>query len=109
MNALENIYTVQKELYIDTTYLRKSINWHIWKNHSFLLLQIIGSNKQDEYLREYKKCIKFIRKNMFKVLIESDVSLKEKLKIFICGCGPVIYTKKVIDRHKIQFEKDLMG
>ena len=108
LNALENIYTLQRELYIQSDYMKKAINWHIWKNHTFLLLQIIATGEEKTYQNEYKNCLRYIKVNFFKVMLESDISKREKVKILCCGLMPVTYTKKVIQKHKAELKKDLM-
>lgn len=108
INALQNIYTLKKEQYIKSEYLDRAIGWHIWKNYSFLLLQIIGTGEENIYINEYKKCIKYIRKNAYSVIKNSDVNAKEKIKILICGLFPVSYSKLVIKKRHRELKKDLM-
>lgn len=108
LNALENIYTLQRELYIQSDYMKRAINWHIWKNHTFLLLQIIATGEEKTYQNEYKNSLRYIKENFFKVMLESDISKREKVKILCCGLMPVTYTKKVIQKHKAELKKDLM-
>ncbi len=108
LNALKNIYTIKEELHIDTPKVRNAINWHIWKNYSFLLLQIIGTDLKNEYKNEYKSSINYIRKNFINVLVKSKVNLKEKIKILVCGLFPVLYTKLFIRINKRRLLKDNM-
>ncbi len=108
INARNNINTIKKELHINTPKVRNAIEWHIWKNYTFILLQIIGTNSKEEYKDEYKRCIKYIRLKMPKVLIKSKINLREKLKIIACGIFPVQYTKLVIKKSKKALLKDKM-
>lgn len=108
LNALKNIYTIKDELYIKTSKVINAVEWHIWKNYTFLLLQIMGTNSKEKYIKEYKECIKYIKKKMFTIFIKSKVNLKEKIKIFCCGIFPVLYTKLTIKIHKKRLEKDTL-
>ena len=101
LNALENIYTIQSQLHIKSDYLNKAVEWHIWKNHTFLLLQIIGSGMVNEYKKEYKKSIQYIKSNALRVMIQSDISNRERIKIALCGIAPVYYTKSVIKKRAL--------
>lgn len=106
LNALENIYSLQKDLRIQSDYVDKAVKWHIWKNHTFLLMQIIGADEIKKYKDEYKKCIRYIKSNAMKVMIQSEISGKEKMKIALCGVAPVIYTKIVIYKRANALIKD---
>ena len=54
------------------------------------------------------ECIKYIKKHFIGVMKKSDISIKEKLKMFSCGIMPVIYTKAVIKKRYQALQKDLM-
>ncbi len=108
LDALEHIKITKEELKINDARVENALNWHIWKNHSFLLVQIIGTNSKDKYIKEYKECIKYIRKNFINILIKSKVNLKEKIKILACGICPEFYTKLVIKVTKRRLQKDNM-
>lgn len=40
-----------------------------------------------------------------KVLLQSDINRREKIKVFACGVVPVLYTKCVIKKHAKEFKK----
>lgn len=107
-NALKNIYTIKDNLHIKSKTIDGAIDWHIWKNYTFLLLQIIGTKTEKENNEEYKKCLRYIRKNMMSVFLKSKVDFKEKIKILLCGMFPILYTKSVIFKKKMTFKKDNM-
>lgn len=108
INALKNIYTLKEEQYIKEDILSNAIDWHIWKNYTFLLLQILGTGEIEKYRKFYKDSIVYIRKNCFKVLHRSEISTKEKLKVLLCGLMPIVYTKIVIRKRSNELKKDLM-
>ena len=62
INALKNIYTLKEEQYIKEDILSNAIDWHIWKNYTFLLLQILGTGEIEKYRKFYKDSIVYIRK-----------------------------------------------
>ncbi len=107
-NALRNIYTIKKELHINSKIVNNAVNWHIWKNYTFLLLQILGTKSQKQNIKEYRECLRYIHKNMLSVLFRSNINIKEKVKIILCGIFPVLYTKAVIIKRKITLKRDTM-
>lgn len=107
-NALRNIYTIKKELHINSEIVNNAVNWHIWKNYTFLLLQILGTKSQKQNINEYRECLRYIHKNMLSVLFRSNINIKEKVKIILCGIFPVLYTKAVIIKRKITLKRDTM-
>lgn len=107
LNALSNIKTIEANLYIKTKIVEDAIQWHLFKNHSFLLLQIIGTESENFYRDEYKNCISKIRNTWFEVFVNSKVSKKEKMKILTCGIFPVLYSKLTIWKKKSSLKKDL--
>lgn len=109
LNAIQNIYTIRDSLHIKTAYLEKAAEWHIWKNYTFLLLQIVGADEVEKYKEEYSKCIQYIRKNFITVMMNSDISRREKMKVLVCGIAPLTYTKMIIDWRVKKLKKDLMG
>lgn len=108
INALQNIYTLKKEQYIKSEYLDHAIEWHIWKNYSFLLMQIVATNEKKAYRKEYADCIKYIRNNFVRVFCNSDISSKEKVKVVVCGLMPVLYSRIVIRKREKALRIDLM-
>lgn len=107
INALLNIKGIKDNLYIDTDVVHRAVDWHLWKNYTFLLLQIIGSNSVEQYKSEYNESINEIKKNWRRVFIKSAVSKKEKLKILVCGMAPILYTKAVIYKKRVTLARDL--
>ena len=69
-----------------------------------MIIQQIDS----KYHKEYMECIKYIKKHFIGVMKKSDISIKEKLKMFSCGIMPEIYTKAVIKKRYQALQKDLM-
>ena len=108
-NALNNILSTKKMLNSNNKKINNAIDWHIWKNYNFLLLQIIGSNKKKLYIDDYKKCLNYIRKNMLKVFMNSELPIKEKFKIIIRGLFPVLYNKCIIFYKKYSIKRDKMN
>lgn len=107
INALINIKNIKSNLYIKTKTVEDAVEWHLWKNYSFLLLQIIGTKSEKLYRNEYKNCICEIRQTWIRVFLNSKVNKKEKIKILLCGLFPVSYSKLTIIKKKITLKKDL--
>jgi len=81
INALQNIKYIGKCLVINTPRLKHAVDWHIWKNYYFLLFLIVATHSEDKYKKEYKECFTNLRKRLIKVLVFSEVSLMEKIKM----------------------------
>ena len=107
INALDNIKNIKRNLHLKCREVEEAVNWHIWKNYTFLLLQIIGTNSKDKYLHEYKMCISEIKKNWLNVYLNSKVNKKEKMKICVCGMAPVFYSKVTVWKKKFTLMRDL--
>lgn len=108
INALSNIKLIGDELIVNTIKVRNAVNWHIWKNYNFLLKLIIATNNEDKEKELYRDCIKNIRKLMIKVVIKSELTFKEKVKIFIKSLIPVTCAKRTIRKEKEGLKNDKM-
>ena len=110
INALDCIknYTA-RDIIFDTPLVRNAVNWHIWKNHHFLLKLIIATDNTEKYADLYQKCLKNIKKEMFRTATFSRVSLREKAKIIVHSMFPVYYAKKIIGIEQAALKKDIEG
>jgi len=108
INALYNIKNIGDKLVIRTPKIINAVNWHIWKNYNFLLMLIIATNSKGKYEKEYKECMINIRTMLPKVLLKSEVSIKEKIKIIYMGLFPTAYAKRSIRIAQRGFHNDKM-
>lgn len=108
INALENIKLIGQQLIIKTIAVENAVNWHIWKNYNFLLKLIIATDSVNQNKEMYLDCKKNIKKRMFSTMIKSDLTVKEKIKIFIISLFPVLYAKRRIFKEKTELQKDNM-
>lgn len=108
INALYNIKNIGNNLIIKTPKLKHAVNWHIWKNYNFLLMLIIATNMKQEYQKEYRECLIKIRTSLIRVLIQSEVSLRTKVKMIYMGLFPISYAKHCIRINRKQLANDLM-
>lgn len=107
INALANIKYIQENLHLRGDCVENAVRWHLWKNYTFLLLQIVGTASENEHRKEYNMCISEIKKTWWNVFSHSKVSLKEKIKILLCGIFPVKYSELTIWKKKLALVKDL--
>ena len=108
INALWNIKNIKKNILNDSVVIGRAVNWHIWKNHVFLLKLIIATDSKEKYNKEYYECLKYIKKNKVSVALTSDIGIKGKIKTVIIGLFPIIYIKKSIKKERDSLKKDLM-
>lgn len=99
INALENIVYIRNHLNIDTRKTIAAANWHIYINNFLLISYIVGADATDEYKREFLDAKKYLKDNMYGVLIHSNVSIKEKIKIICEGIFPVLLSKYKKHKH----------
>ena len=107
-NALENIQYIGNHLIINTLEVKRAVNWHIWKNHYFLLYLIIATNNEELYRDAYRQCIDYLRQKLLKTVIESKISLHERIHMIHIAIDPVTYAKKHIEKRKSSLENDKM-
>ena len=101
INALGNIYTLNDCLPKHTKNIDNALKWHIWKNYSFLLMQIIGTKTVEQNIDLYKLAYNYIKQHFVSILVRSKINFKERAKVFFCGLMPIIYTKFVIAKQSI--------
>lgn len=107
INALSNIKLIGERSIIKTNRLKNAVNWHIWKNHNFLLKLIVATDSKEEYLKEYKECLVYLRKNMFDVIKYSEISTREKIRTVYTGLFPIFFAKRSLKIQARELKKDL--
>lgn len=108
INALYNIKNIADNLVIKTPKLENAVNWHIWKNYNFLLKLIIATDSKRKYSNEYKECLTKIRTMLPSVIVKSEVSTKEKLRMIYMGGFPIFYAKRSIQNLNNSLKNDKM-
>ena len=96
-----------RDVIFDTPLVQNAINWHIWKNHHFLLKLIIATDSTEKYNELYQDCLKNIRKSMFRTAIHSRVSPREKVKIVINSFFPIWHAKRMIRLEQAALKEDI--
>lgn len=110
-NALWNIKNIKKMSVIRTSALMKAINWHIWKNNYFIVFLIIATNSKSKNLMLYKKSVRYLRQNLYKVLKESDsnyIGKKTKIIMVLHALFPTWMAKKEIKKARKALLNDNM-
>ena len=106
INALKNINTIANKLTNKTVKETNALNWHIRKNNYFLVFLIVATKSKVQYKKEFKASIKYIRIYLFTVLLKSNVSFKEKIKMILKAFFPVIYAKIGLEKSLKKLKKD---
>lgn len=104
--ALDNSLKLRNAIFNSNKRIHNAIEWHIWSDYYFLLTQIVGSNKVKEYKNKYKECIRYIRSNAIRILLQSDVGKKEKMKILVKGISPILVAKNAIKKKRKGLNQD---
>lgn len=105
-NALENIKYIGEHMIIKSSRLYEAIQWHIWKNYNFVLKLIIATANKKEKENLYHECKKNILKRMPRVVIKSEMTRKQKIKIIIQSFIPVIVAKIDLKKESKARKKD---
>lgn len=106
INALNNIKYIRDHLIVKTKRTNNAANWHIWKNHSFLLFLIIATNSETEHADLKKECIRYMRTKLLTTLIHSRVNLKEKTKMIINAAFPITFSRRQLRKQLVARKKD---
>lgn len=107
-NALWNIKHTGECIVHKTKRTTNAVNWHIWKNHYFILTLIVGSKTEKENAELKSRCISYIRKNAFNAIIHSEFTIKNKLGMCRIALSPMSCAKREIDRKNAELIKDTM-
>ena len=107
-NALENIKYIETVSIIQSDYLNNAIKWHIWKNNYYVIYLIIATNEIEHNKALYSECKHYLRRKLVKTVLESQVSIKEKMKMIFKGTAPYLCAKYEIKKKKRQLMKDRM-
>ena len=108
INALENINTISSKLINKSKKESNAINWHIRKNNYFVIFLIVATNSKEKYEKVYNDCLKYIRKNLLDVLIKSNISFKEKVKMILKAFFPTGYAKSDLKKSLNKLNNDKM-
>lgn len=107
-NALDNIKYIKDHRIICTKRTENACNWHIWKNYGFTLFLIVATDSMGENKDLYKECIHNLRKGLIRVLVYSELSLKNKLKMIVQALFPVWCAKRNLRIRQSDLVKDRM-
>lgn len=107
INAAWNIRNIERNIILDSEFVKNAVKWHIWKNCHFLLFLIIATNSKEKYREEYENCLKEQKERFPTVLKTCPFGPKQKIKMTLQYAFPVQYAKHCIRRDKKELEKDL--
>lgn len=106
-NALWNTKNIGAKLVHPTKRLKAAVNYHIWSCYHFILMLIIATNSKIEHAKEYKECLQESKKMLPSVLLHSEVSWAQKIKMILMTTFPITYAKHSIKKNRKALEKDL--
>ena len=106
INSLKNIIFIKNNLIVNTKRTNISADWHIWQNNYNLMLYIVFNGMPSKYKFDYKKCRINLLKLTPSVVLKSEISFKEKIKIFIKTLFPRLTILSSISKQKNLLLKD---
>ena len=98
--AQKSINAIDDELILRTPKVINAVNWHKWKNHGFIQYQIIATNSLNENKALFRKCQVYMIKKLPKVLLKSEISIKQKIIMIFQAFFPVSMAKKRMNRSR---------
>ena len=107
-NALWNIKHTGSCLIHTNQKTTDAINWHIWKNHYFILTLIVGSQTEEENKELEKECIAYLKQNIWKVFFRCDVGKRERLRMLAIAANPLGMARREIKKKNEALAKDTM-
>ena len=108
LNAGWNIRNIRKNLVIHTKRLDNAVQWHIWKNYLWVITLIIVTNTKEKYSEEYSEAMYNVRKMLPYVIIHSEVSFVDKLKMIRHGLFPVSFAERSLKVQREALANDKM-
>ncbi|TJY02324.1 glycosyltransferase family 2 protein [Lactobacillus amylovorus subsp. animalium] len=111
-NALWNIRNIKKVSVVKTSELSRAINWHIWKNNYFVIFLIVATDSKNKKRKLYKKCLHYLRKNLYTVLVESDsnyIGKKAKMSMLLHASFPTWMAKREVAKARKALLEDTMN
>ena len=107
--SLDNVLKLRNCIFADEDGVRNAIEWHIYDNYYLILFNILALDAKDQYKSEYCEAKAYLRKNWFKVLIHSKVSLKRKILIVLEAFFPAVLAKRRKKNLRNALSKDAMN
>ena len=106
IGALDNIRYTKEHLIIKTKKTLRATDWHIWMNNLLIVSYAIGSNAEHKYKKELKSAKRYMKRNLFIVLLHSNVGVSVKIKMIIRGLFPTLATKYTLHKWAQLAKKD---
>lgn len=107
-NALENILYLKNNRIIQSRQLLHAINWHVWKNHGFVIHLIIATNSMTENKILFRKCKQYLRRNLLQTLVTAKIGMRMKRSMVFEAMLPVTYNKRKLKKEELERKKDVM-
>lgn len=106
INALWNIKNIGKVSPIQSTRIRRAVEWHTWLNYSFLLRQIVGTKQERKYWKEYCRCLICPLLHFPMVISYGGYSRKQIWSMLKHSLFPLRYVKAQIQHDRSALEMD---
>jgi len=103
--SLATIEYIKNNLLIKSPQIEMALRWHTWSCYLYTLRNISEAKEEKKYKDLYVKCIIVLRKETIP-LLKTKISFKQKIKIILIGINPVICTRLIILKRRIQIKSD---
>ena len=106
--AQKSINAIKAELFLKTPQVLDALNWHIWKNYSYVIFLIIATDSKKENFTLFRNCRNNLLTRLPSVLIKSKVSVKQKIYMILQAFAPVLMAKRRLRRERLALQNDVM-
>lgn len=106
--AQKSINAIKAELFLKTPQVLNALNWHIWKNYSYVIFLIIATDSKKENFTLFRNCRNNLLTRLPSVLIKSKVSVKQKIYMILQAFAPVLMAKRRLRRERLALQNDVM-
>lgn len=106
LEAIKASEDIKKDLVIKTKLVLEAADHQIWTNHFWNIRQIVALHNKKEYMSDYKRSIKYLRKNAIKnAIVEEKISAK--IKSLLCGVCPNLIARLINYKIRNELKNDL--
>lgn len=107
LGALQTLQYIKRNLSMPTKSVQKAFQIHVWNAYRYCLRHIIESSTQKQFHHLYRHCIKYLRRNSYKIIF-SKIRIKFKIEAFIVLLSPNMMVQLTIKKKKQRMRKKIV-
>lgn len=104
LGALQTLQYIKRNLSMPTKSVQKAFQIHVWNSYRYCLRHIIESSTQKQFHHLYNHCIKYLRRNSYKIIF-SKIGIKYKIEALVVLLSPNMMAQLTIMKKKRRIKK----